>query len=66
MAIQTGLNDMGSINQSKFTEPELLTEGTAGIEDSIFTASFLLFIRIVHYYLAKKEGVIVKLKLIKR
>jgi membrane protease YdiL (CAAX protease family) len=62
----TGLNDMGSIIQSKFNGPELLTGGAVGIEDSIFTASFLLFIGILLYYLAKKEGKIVKSKLFKR
>lgn len=62
----TGTNDMGSIIQSKFTGPELLTGGAAGIEDSIFTVSFLLSIGIVLYYLAKKEGKIVKSKLFKK
>ena len=62
----TGLNDMGSIIQSKFNGPELLTGGAVGIEDSIFTASFLLIIGIVLYYRAKKEGKIVKSKLFKR
>lgn len=62
----TGTNDMGSIIQSKFTGPELLTGGAFGIEGSIFTASFLLIIGIVLYYLAKKEGKIVKCKLFKR
>lgn len=62
----TGLNDMGSIIQSKFTGPELLTGGAFGIENSIFTVSFLLFIGIAFYYLAKKEGKIVKGKLFKR
>ncbi len=62
----TGLNDMGSIIQSKFNGPELLTGGAVGIEDSIFTASFLLIIGIVLYYLAQKEGKIVKSKLFKR
>lgn len=62
----TGLSDMGSIVQSKFTGPELLTGGAVGIEGSIFTASFLLFIGIVLYYLAKKEGKIVKSKLFER
>jgi uncharacterized protein len=61
----TGLEDMGSIIQSIFTGPELLTGGIVGIEGSIFTASFLLFIGITLYYLAKKEGKIVKSKLFK-
>jgi membrane protease YdiL (CAAX protease family) len=62
----TGTNDMGSIIQSKFTGPELLTGGALGIEGSIFTVSFLLIIGIVLYYLAKKEGKIVKSKLFKK
>ena len=62
----TGLNDMGSIIQSKFNGPELLTGGAVGIEDSIFTASFLLLIGIIFYYRAKREGKIVKSKLFKR
>lgn len=62
----TGLNDMGSIIQSKFTGPELLTGGAIGIEDSIFTATFLLLIGIIFYYMAKKEGKFVKGKLFER
>ncbi|MFN8348237.1 MAG: CPBP family intramembrane glutamic endopeptidase [Spirosomataceae bacterium] len=62
----TGLNDMGSIIQSTFNGPELLTGGAVGIEGSIFTASFLLLIGIIFYYLAKREGKIVKSKLFKR
>lgn len=62
----TGLNDMGSIIQSTFTGPELLTGGAVGIEDSIFTATFLLLIGITLYYRAKREGKIVKSKLLKR
>jgi membrane protease YdiL (CAAX protease family) len=62
----SGLNDMGSIIQSKFNGPELLTGGAVGIEDSIFTVSFLLLIGITLYYLAKKEGKIVKSKLFKK
>ena len=62
----TGANDFGTIIQSKFTGPELLTGGAFGIEDSIFTLSFLLFIGMTFYYLSKKEGKIVKGKLFKR
>ncbi len=62
----TGLNDMGSIIQSKFNGPELLTGGAAGIEGSIFTASFLLLIGIILYYRARREGKIVKSKLFKK
>ena len=62
----TGLNDMGSIIQSKFNGPELLTGGPVGIENSIITASFLLFIGIILYYLAKREGKIMKSKLFRR
>lgn len=61
----TGANDFGTIIQSKFRGPELLTGGVFGIENSIFTPSFLLIIGIVFYYLAKKEGKIVKGKLFK-
>jgi uncharacterized protein len=61
----SGLNDMGSIIQSKFNGPELLTGGVFGIENSILTLSFLLFIGIALYYLAKKEGKIIKSKLFK-
>jgi membrane protease YdiL (CAAX protease family) len=62
----TGLNDIGSIIQSKFSGPEIFTGGAVGIEGSIFTASFLLFIGITFYYLTKKEGKIVKGTLIKK
>jgi uncharacterized protein len=62
----TGSNEMGSIIQSKFTGPEILTGGAFGIENSIFTPSFLLIIGIVLYYLAKKEGKIVKGKLFEK
>ncbi len=62
----SGLNDMGSIIQSTFNGPDLLTGGAVGIEDSVITVSFLLFIGIALYYLAKKEGKIVKGKLFTR
>ena len=56
----TGAYDFGYIIQSKFTGPELLTGGSFGIENSIFTLSFLLFIGMTFYYLTKKEGKIIK------
>jgi uncharacterized protein len=62
----TGATDFGTIIQSKFTGPEILTGGAFGIEGSIFTLSFLLIIGIVLYYLAKKEGKIVKGKAFER
>lgn len=62
----TGTSDMGSIIKSKLNGPELLTGGAMGIEDSIFTTTFLLLIGIVLYYRAKREGKIVKSKLFKR
>lgn len=62
----SGINDMGSIIQSTFNGPELLTGSVFGIENSIITLSFLLLIGIALYYLAKKEGKIVKGKLFKR
>lgn len=62
----TGLDDMGSIIQSKFNGPELLTGGAVGIEGSIFTPTFSLIIGITLYYFAKKEGKIIKRKLFKK
>ena len=62
----SGLNDMGSIIQSTFTGPELLTGGAVGIEDSILTVTFLLLIGIVFYDRARKEGKIVRGKLFTR
>jgi membrane protease YdiL (CAAX protease family) len=62
----SGLNNMGSIIQSKFNGPELLTGGAVGIEDSIFTTTFLLIIGILFYYRAKREGKIIKGKLFKK
>ena len=62
----SGINDMGSIIQSTFNGPELLTGSVFGIENSIITLSFLLLIGIALYYFAKKEGKIVKGKLFTR
>ena len=62
----TGTNNMGTIIQSKWNGPELLTGGAVGIEGSIFTASFLLLIGIILYYLAKREGKMVESKLFKK
>ena len=58
----TGLDDMGSIIQSKWNGPEIFTGGPVGIEDSIFTTIFLLGIGIILYFLARKEGKIIKRK----
>lgn len=58
----TGLNDMGSIIQSKWNGPEIFTGGAVGVEGSIFTAIFLLLIGIILYFLARKEGKIIKRK----
>lgn len=58
----TGLEDMGKIITSKFEGPVLFTGGAIGIEDSIFTVSFLLSIGIFLYYRANKEGKIIKRK----
>ena len=44
----------------------ILTGGAVGIEDSIFTVTFLLLIGIIFYYRAKREGKIVKSKLFKK
>lgn len=62
----TGANDFGTIIQSKFTGPDLLTGGELGIEGSILTLSFLLMIGIVLYYFAKKQGKIVQGTLFER
>lgn len=58
----TGLNDMGSIIQSKWNGPEIFTGGAVGVEGSLFTAIFLLLIGIILYFLARKEGKIIKRK----
>ncbi|NOS91202.1 MAG: CPBP family intramembrane metalloprotease [Cyclobacteriaceae bacterium] len=58
----TGLDNMGSIIQSKFSGPNLITGGAVGIECSIFTVTFLLLIGVVLYVRAAKEGKIVKRK----
>lgn len=58
----TGLDDMGSIIQSKFIGPEIFTGGAVGVENSIFTMTSLLLIGVTLYYLAKKEGKIIKRK----
>ncbi len=59
----TGLNDMGTIIQSKWSGPEIITGGAVGIEDSIFTSIFLSLIGIILYVLAKREGKIIKRKI---
>jgi membrane protease YdiL (CAAX protease family) len=56
----TGLDDMGSIIQSKMDGPTHLTGGDLGIEGSVFTATFLLIVGIILYVLALKEGKIIK------
>jgi membrane protease YdiL (CAAX protease family) len=56
----TGLEDMGTILQSKFKGPTLLTGGKVGVEASVFTVLILLAIGIVFFYRAKKEGKIVR------
>lgn len=55
----TGLDDMGSIIESRFNGSEFLTGGAVGVENSIFTVVFLLSLGISLYYFAKKEGKIV-------
>lgn len=58
----TGLDNMGRIIHSKFDGPIFFTGGTVGIEDSIITVLLLLSIGIFLYYLANKEGKIIKRK----
>lgn len=62
----TGLNDMGTIINSKFNGPILFTGGAVGIEDSIITAVLLLSIGVYLYYLSKKEGKIITRKSLKK
>lgn len=59
----TGLDDMGSIIQSKLNGPEIFTGGAVGVEDSIFTGVISLLIGIILYVLAKKDGKIIKRKI---
>lgn len=61
----TGIDDMGKIIQSKFDGPIVFTGGAVGIEDSIITVFFLLSIGVFLYYLADKEGKIIKRKQLK-
>jgi len=61
----TGLDNMGSIIQSKFEGPVLFTGGGIGIEDSIITVTFLFSIGVFLYYRAKKEGKIITRKSLK-
>lgn len=56
----TGLNNMGTIIQSRFEGPTILTGGAIGIEGSIVTVLFLLSIGLLLYCRAKKEGKIIK------
>jgi membrane protease YdiL (CAAX protease family) len=56
----TGVEDMGTIIQSQFQGPELLTGGRVGVEGSIFTIIILLLTGFVFFYLAKKNGKIIK------
>ena len=56
----TGLADMGTIAQSQFSGPEILTGGKVGIEGSIFTLIFLIMIGLTVFYFAKKDGKIIK------
>lgn len=58
----TGLDSMGTIIQSRFEGPVLLTGGRIGIEGSIITTLFLLSIGMFLYYRANKEGKIIKRK----
>lgn len=62
----TGLNDMGTIINSKFEGPILFTGGAVGIENSIITVVLLLSIGIYLYYLSKKEGKIITRKSLKK
>ena len=56
----TGVDDMGTIIQSKVSGPEIVTGGKVGIEGSIFTLLFLIAIGLTAFYFARKEGKIIK------
>ena len=56
----TGVEDMGTIIQSRFSGPEILTGGKVGIEGSIFTLIILIAIGLTAFYFARKEGKIIK------
>ena len=58
----TGLNDMGNIIHPRFSGPEIATGGAVGVENSVFTVTFLLLIGITFYSLALKEGKIITRK----
>ncbi|MBK8089351.1 MAG: CPBP family intramembrane metalloprotease [Chitinophagaceae bacterium] len=58
----SGLEDMGTIIESKFNGPLLLTGGKTGIEGSIFAIILLSMVGIVFFHLSKKEGKFVKRK----
>jgi membrane protease YdiL (CAAX protease family) len=62
----TGLDSMGTIIQSKFEGPILLTGGKVGIEGSITTIVFLLLIGITFLYRAKRENKILPLRRVGR
>lgn len=59
----TGLEDMGSIIDGRFTGSELVSGGVMGIEGSIFTNLILLVVSVFFLYRSIKEGKIVKAKL---
>lgn len=61
----TGLDNMGSIIQSKFSGPVLLTGGAIGVECSIITVILLFLIGVVLYYKSFNEGKIIKGKVFK-
>lgn len=61
----TGLDNMGTIIQSKFEGPILFTGGAVGIEDSVITVFILLSLGLFLYYRAKKEGKIIIRKVLK-
>ena len=60
----TGLTSMGSIIHPEFNGPVLFTGGAVGVENSIFTMLTLLLIGIVLFYKTKKEGKIIKRKIL--
>lgn len=58
----SGIEDKGAIMEAKFEGPELLIGSKFGIEDSLFSITFLLVIGVVFLHFSQKKDRIVKRK----
>jgi uncharacterized protein len=56
----SGIENTDAIIKSEFEGPKIFTGSGFGIEDSIFSILFLLFVGVVFLQLSRKEGKIVK------